>query len=66
MHTSISRIQKIIDQLQDIVDIAEEKEVTAVKTCSNTYGLNEFVSLGSAGFLDLDCDVYDLFDDEED
>ena len=39
--------------------------VAEVETNCNTYGLHEFVSLGSDGFLDLDADVDDLIEDPE-
>lgn len=66
MHTSVSRIQRIIGKLQDIVDEAESRGADEVKTCPNTYLLNSFISFEADGFLDLDCNVDDLFDDEED
>ena len=65
MTTNICRIQRVIDKLQEIVDEAEAREATEIKTCPNTYSLHEFVSLGSDGFLDLDADVDDLIEDPE-
>ena len=65
MTTNICRIQRVIDKLQEIVDEAEAREATEIKTCPNTYSLHEFVSLGSDGFLDLDADVDDLIEDSE-
>ena len=65
MTTNICRIQRVIDKLQEIVDEAEAREATKIKTCPNTYSLHEFVSLGSDGFLDLDADVDDLIEDPE-
>ena len=47
MTTNICRIQRVIDKLQEIVDEAEAREATEIKTCPNTYSLHEFVSLGS-------------------
>ena len=64
MKAPIYKLRRIIQSLQDIVDIAEDRGVDEVETNCNTYGLNEFVSLGSDGFLDLDADVDDLFDDD--
>ena len=65
MTTNICRIQRVIDKLQEIVDEAEAREATEIKTCPNTYSLHEFISLGSDGFLDLDADVDDLIEDLE-
>lgn len=60
MSTTVSRIRRIIDSLQDIVDLADDEGVTKIKTTCNTYGLNRFICLGSDGYLDLDEDVYNL------
>ena len=65
MTVSIRKIQRIIDKLQEIVDEAENREATEVNTNCNTYGLNEFVSLGYDGFLDLNADIDDLIDEPE-
>ena len=65
MTTNICRIQRVIDKLQQIVDEAEAREATEIKTCPTTYSLHEFISLGSDGFLDLDADVDDLIEDPE-
>lgn len=65
MKVSVRKIQRVIDKLQEIVDEAENREATKVNTNCNTYGLNEFVSLGSDGFLNLDADIDDLIDDPE-
>ena len=65
MKAPIYKLRRIIQTLQDIVDIAEDRGVTEVETNCNTYGLHEFVSLGSDGFLDLNADVDDLFEDPE-
>lgn len=65
MKTKIRKIQRIIDKLQEIVDEAENREATEVNTNCNTYGLNEYVSLGYDGFLNLDADIDDLIDDPE-
>ena len=65
MKAPIYKLRRIIQSLQDIVDIAEDRGVDEVETNCNTYGLNEFVSLGSDGFLDLNADAYDLIEDPE-
>ena len=65
MTTTVKRLCQVIDKLQEIVDAAEAREATEIKTCPNTYSLHEFVSLGSDGFLDLDADVDDLIEDPE-
>lgn len=68
MTTSIDRLRRIADKLQDIIDEADDREITEVKTQPNTYDMHNFVSLGSDGFLDLDADVEDLLvePDEDD
>ena len=65
MKAPIYKLRRIIQSLQDIVNIAEDRGVDEVETNCNTYGLNEFVSLGSDGFLDLNADAYDLIEDPE-
>ena len=65
MTVSIRKIQQIIDKLQEIVDEAEYRKVTEVNTNCNTYGLNEFVSFGYDGFLDLNADIDELIDEPE-
>ena len=65
MTVSIRKIQRIIDKLQEIVDEAENRKVAEVNTNCNTYGLNEFVSLGYDGFLNLNADIDDLIDEPE-
>ena len=65
MKAPIYKLRRIIQSLQEIVDEAEAREATEIKTCPNTYGLHEFVSLGSDGFLDLNANVDDLIEDSE-
>ena len=65
MKAPIYKLRRIIETLQEIVDVAENRGVAEVKTNCNTYGLHEFVSLGSYGFLNLNADVYDLIEDPE-
>lgn len=65
MKAPIYRLNRIIETLQEIVDAAEERGVTEVETNCNTYGLSEFVSLGSYGYLDLNADPYDLIEAPE-
>lgn len=62
MKTSVRKIQRVIDKLQEIVDVAKDRETDVVETNCNTYGLNEFISLGSDGFLNLNADIEDLID----
>lgn len=66
MKAPIYRIRQAIERLQEIVDEAEARNIDEVETCSNTYGLNNFVSFGPYGFLDLNADVNDLFEDDND
>ena len=65
MKTNISRIQQVIDKLQEIVDEAENRGATEVITSCNTYGLRQFISLGSDGFLNLNANIDDLIEDPE-
>lgn len=65
MTTSIGRLRRIADKLQDIIDEADDRKITEVKTQPNTYDMYSFVSLGSDGFLDLDADVRDLLVEPE-
>ena len=65
MKAPINRLRRIIETLQEIVDVAENRGVAEVETNCNTYGLHEFVSLGSDGFLDLNANVDDLIEDSE-
>ena len=66
MKAPIYKLRRIIETLQDIVDTAEDRGIKTVETRCNTYGLNEFVSLGCDGYLDLNADVDELLDDEFD
>ena len=65
MKAPIYKLRRIIQSLQEIVDVAENRGVDEVETNCNTYGLHEFVSLGSDGFLDLNANVDDLIEDPE-
>ena len=65
MKAPIYKLRQIIKTLQEIVNVAENSGVAEVETNCNTYGLHEFVSLGSYGFLNLNADVYDLIEDPE-
>lgn len=65
MKTSISKIQRIIDKLQEIVDVAKDRETNEVEMNCNTYGLSNFIAIGSDGYLNLDADIEDLIDAPE-
>ena len=65
MKAPIYKLRQIIKTLQEIVNVAENSVVAEVETNCNTYGLHEFVSLGSYGFLNLNADVYDLIEEPE-
>ena len=65
MKTNIGKIQQVIDKLQEIVDEAENRGATEVITSCNTYGLRQFISLGSDGFLNLNANIDDLIEDPE-
>ena len=65
MAVSVKKLRKIKEQLEEILDEAESRGATEVRTGPNTYGMSEFIACGSSGFLDLNDDVYDLVDEEE-
>ena len=66
MKAPIYRIRQAIERLQEIVDEAKERNIDEVETSCNTYGLNNFVSFGPYGFLDLNADIDDLLEDDND
>ena len=63
MNTSVNKLRRIVDTLQEIIDAADDRNATTVVTYCNTYGLNQFISLGSDGFLDLNANIDDLIED---
>ena len=63
MNTSVDKLRRIVDTLQEIIDAADDREATTIVTHCNTYGLNQFISLGSDGFLDLNENIDDLIED---
>ena len=65
MTVSVNRLRHIKEHLEEILDEAESRGATKVKTLCNTYGMSEFIACGSSGFLDLEDDVLELFDDKE-
>ena len=65
MSTSVDKLRRIVDTLQEIIDAADDREATTIVTSCNTYGLNRFISLGSDGFLNLNADIDDLIEDPE-
>ena len=65
MNTSVNKLRRIVDTLQEIIDAADDRNATTVVTYCNTYGLNQFISLGSDGFLDLNANIDDLIEDPE-
>lgn len=65
MEVSIRKIQNVIDTLQTILDRANECDAVTVNTECNTYGLYNFISFGSDGYLNLDADIDDLIDAPE-
>lgn len=69
MTAPISKIKQFRDKLQEIIDVAENRETNEVETNCNTYGLNEFIAIGSYGYLNLNADIEELisapeFDDD--
>ena len=66
MNTTVDRLRRIVDSLQEIIDLADDEGVTNIKTTCNTYGLSRFICLGSDGYLDLDEDASTLLIEDED
>ena len=64
MKVHINRLKRTIETLQELVDDAESAGIDEVKTTCNTYGLTNFISYGSDGFLDLDADMSYLLDED--
>ena len=64
MKVHISRLKRTIETLQELIDDAESAGIDEVKTTCNTYGLANFISYGSDGFLDLDADMSVLLDED--
>ena len=64
MKVHISRLKRTVKTLQELIDDAESAGIDEVKTTCNTYGLANFISYGSDGFLDLDADMSDLLDED--
>ena len=65
MNTSVNKLRRIVDKLQEIIDAADDRGATEVITSCNTYGLRQFISLGSDGFLNLNANIDDLIEDPE-
>ena len=65
MKISIRKLRRISEHLQEIIDEADNHEVTEVSASPNTYGLNEFIACGSDGFLDLNADIDDLLEEDD-
>ena len=58
-------ILDVIEKLQNLVEEMEANELEEVSTNCNTYGLYEFISFGSNGYLTLDQDeLYELCNEE--
>ena len=64
MKVHISRLKRTVKTLQELIDDAESAGIDEVKTTCNTYGVSNFISYGSDGFLDLDADMSDLLDED--
>lgn len=47
-------LEEVIEKLQMLVEDMEANELEEVETSCNTYGLYEFISFGSKGYLNLD------------
>lgn len=66
MTMSINKLRRIVNNLQELLDEAEERDVKKVKMNCNTYGMYNFVCCGSDGYLDLDKDMDELLVESED
>ena len=65
MNTSVDKLRRIVETLQEIIDTADDRGATTIVTSCNTYGLRQFISLGSDGFLNLNANIDDLIEDPE-
>lgn len=65
MKAPISKIRRITEKLQELLDEAEYRGVNEVEVVCNTYGLSEFIGLGSYGYLNLNADTDELIEDPE-
>ena len=64
MKVHVRRLKQTVEMLQELIDDAESAGIDEVRTTCNTYGLTNFISYGSDGFLDLDADMSDLLDED--
>ena len=64
MKVHISKLKRTVKTLKELIDSAESAGLDEVSTTCNTYGLTNFISYGSDGFLDLDADMSDLLDED--
>ena len=64
MKVHISRLKRTVKTLQELIDDAESAGIDEVRTTCNTYGVSNFISYGSDGFLDLDADMSDLLGED--
>lgn len=66
MKVSKKDIERLIEDLQDLLCIMEEVEADEVRTNCNTYGLNSnFISFGYQGYLDIERAKEDLYDNDD-
>ena len=59
MKVSKSDIEEVIEKLQCLVNEMEKAEIDEISTDCNTYGLYDFISFGSRGYLTLDSEELD-------
>ena len=64
MKVHISKLKRTVKTLKELIDEAESAGIDEVRTTCNTYGLTNFISYGSDGFLDLDANMSDLLDED--
>lgn len=63
MKITKKNLEKLIEDLQDLVSLMEDKEVEEVNTSCNTYGLsNNFISFGYNGYLDVEQAIEELYE----
>lgn len=53
MNIEKSKIEEVVERLQYLLEEMEANELEEISTSCNTYGLYEFISFGSKGYLTL-------------
>lgn len=65
MRISKREIERLIEDLQDIVAVMEEQQKEEIETSCNTYRMTNFISFGRNGYLNLENAIDKLYEEEE-